>query len=120
MLHHMIEQVLPPIIALIELIGIFIVTVGTMKSFALYLLDFFHIHHYPVKHELAKALAMGLEFKMAAEILKTVLITSVQELIVLGCIILLRALLAFMIHVEMKSDHADEEQSHRTKEEKTA
>ena len=42
--------------------------------------------------------------KMAAEILKTVLITSLNELVVLGAIILLRALLSFMIHVEMKND----------------
>lgn len=49
-------------------------------------------------------LATGLEFKMAAEILKTVLITSLSELTVLGCIILLRALLSLLIHIEMKND----------------
>ena len=40
---------------------------------------------------------------MAAEILKTVLITSLSELTVLGCI-LLRALLSLLIHIEMKND----------------
>ena len=97
MLEQLIEQILPVIISVIELIGIFIVTVGTLRAFFYYLLD-------PVKHELANALATGLEFKMAAEILKTVLITSLSELTVLGCIILLRALLSLLIHIEMKND----------------
>ena len=103
MLEQLIEQILPVIISVIELIGIFIVTVGTLRAF-FYYLDLFKIKKYPVKHELANALATGLEFKMAAEILKTVLITSLSELTVLGCIILLRALLSLLIHIEMKND----------------
>ena len=104
MLEQLIEQILPVIISVIELIGILIVTVGTLRAFFYYLLDLFKIKKYPVKHELANALATGLEFKMAAEILKTVLITSLSELTVLGCIILLRALLSLLIHIEMKND----------------
>ena len=42
---------------------------------------------------------------MAAEILKTVLIHNLDELIILGAVILLRALLSLLIHVEMKSQH---------------
>ena len=103
-LEQLIEQILPVIISVIELIGIFIVTVGTLRAFFYYLLNLFKIKKYPVKHELANALATGLEFKMAAEILKTVLITSLSELTVLGCIILLRALLSLLIHIEMKND----------------
>ena len=41
---------------------------------------------------------------MAAESLKTVLFTSLSELTVLGCIILLRTLLSLLIHIEMKND----------------
>ena len=39
---------------------------------------------------------------MAAEILKTVLVREMNELMVLGAVILLRALLSFLIHFEMK------------------
>ncbi|MBR6739231.1 MAG: DUF1622 domain-containing protein, partial [Oscillospiraceae bacterium] len=49
-------------------------------------------------------LASGLEFKMAAEILKTVLVRSLDELVILGAVILLRALLSVLIHVEMKAE----------------
>ena len=48
-------------------------------------------------------LATSLEFKMAAEILKTVLVRDLNELVVLGAVVLLRALLSLLIHFEMKS-----------------
>ena len=41
---------------------------------------------------------------MAAEILKTVLVRNLQELVILGAVILLRALLSLLIHIEMKND----------------
>ncbi|MBQ2378461.1 MAG: DUF1622 domain-containing protein, partial [Clostridia bacterium] len=55
-----------------------------------------------VHSDLAHGLAMGLEFKMGAEILRTVLIQSLNELYMLGAVILLRALLSFLIHYELK------------------
>ena len=45
---------------------------------------------------------------MAAEILKTVLVHELNELMVLGAVILLRALLSFLIHFEMKQIHHTE------------
>ena len=61
-----------------------------------------------VKFALANGLATSLEFKMAAEILKTVLVREMNELMVLGAVILLRALLSFLIHFEMKQiDHTE-------------
>ena len=53
---------------------------------------------------LARGLAMGLEFKMGAEILKTVLVRSLNEILILGSIILLRAMLSLMIHYEIKAE----------------
>ena len=43
---------------------------------------------------------------MAAEILKTVLVRELNELVVLGAVIILRALLSFLIHFEMKQPHS--------------
>jgi putative ABC transport system substrate-binding protein len=48
--------------------------------------------------------------KMAAEILKTVLIRDFGELVVLGAVIILRALLSFLIHFEMH--HSKETHNH--------
>ena len=41
---------------------------------------------------------------MGAEILKTVLIRDMNEILILGSIIVLRALLSFLIHYEMKHE----------------
>ena len=94
MLEQLIERILPTIIAALELMGIFIVAVSALSAFGRYL-----------KFALANGLALSLEFKMAAEILKTVLVRDLKELLVLGAVILLRALLSFLIHFEMKGTH---------------
>ena len=59
--------------------------------------------------ELGKTLALALEFKMGAEIIKTVIVHDLKELAVLGIVIAIRALLAFLIHWEMKMEKAEEE-----------
>ena len=109
MLEHLVEQVLHVLIPICELMGIVIVAITALSAFARYL----HClaTHTPgnVKFQLAAGLALSLEFKMAAEILKTVIIRDLQELIVLGAVIFLRALLSFLIHFEMKQiDHTPE------------
>ena len=105
MLENVINIVLPPIIALCELIGIFVVTVTAVQSFYKYLKGLVTKTPTDFKFELAQGLASGLEFKMAAEILKTVQVRNMQELLILGAVILLRALLSLLIHFEMKEEH---------------
>ena len=58
-------------------------------------------------------MAIALEFKMGAEILKTVLVRELSELLVLGAVIVLRALLSLLIHFELRV-----EQQHGKPEEK--
>lgn len=102
MLEHLMELILEVLIPLCELMGIFIVAVSAVAAFARYLRGLFTRSHENIKFELANGLALSLEFKMAAEILKTVLIRDLNELVVLGAVIVLRALLSLLIHVEMK------------------
>ena len=51
---------------------------------------------------LAKGLAMGLEFKMGSEILRTVVVREWREIV--AGIIALRAALTFLIHWEIKEE----------------
>ena len=106
MLEHIIEIILPPIISLCELSGIFVVTATALQSFYKYLKGLLTKTPSDFKFELAQGLASGLEFKMAAEILKTVQVHDKEELLILGAVILLRALLSLLIHFEMKEEHA--------------
>ena len=105
MLEQLIERILPTIIAALELMGIFIVAVSAPSAFGRYLKNLFTPPPCDVKFAPAHGLALSLEFKMAAEILKTVLVRDLKELLVLGAVILLRALLSFLIHFEMKGTH---------------
>ncbi len=102
MLEHLVEQALGVLIPLCELMGIFVVAVSALGAFQHYLGSLVTHKRYDVKFQLANGLALSLEFKMAAEILKTVLIRDLGELTVLGAVIILRALLSVLIHVEMR------------------
>ena len=102
MLEHLVEQSLYALIPLCELMGIFIVAVSALSAFGRHVGSLLTRSHSDVKFQLAAGLALSLEFKMAAEIIKTVLIRQLSELVVLGMVILLRALLSALIHWEMR------------------
>ena len=57
--------------------------------------------------KLAKGLAMGLEFKLGSEILRTVIVRALNEIAIVGAIILLRAALTLLIHWEIKNEEKD-------------
>ena len=95
LLHYIVEFS----IIIFEFIGVGIIIVSGIIGFTKYLR-----RHPDTKIVLAQGLAMGLEFKMGAEILKTVLVRSLNEILILGAIILLRALLSLMIHFEIKAE----------------
>lgn len=58
--------------------------------------------------ELGRSLALALEFKMGAEIVNTVIIRELKELLILGIVILLRAILAVLIHWEITTEEKEE------------
>ena len=103
MLEELIGLILPPIISICELMGIFVVSLSALQAFWNYCKGLVTNVPLDVKFDLANGLATSLEFKMAAEILKTVLVRDLNELVVLGAVVLLRALLSLLIHFEMKS-----------------
>ena len=105
-------------IILLEVIGITIIIVGAIRVIVLMYLNNKNKNiptakHYNIKINLANALALGLEFKMGAEIIKTVIVREVSELLILGAIIVLRAVLALLIHWEIKVSLKDEQAKHK-------
>jgi uncharacterized membrane protein len=102
MLEHVVTIILEILIPICELIGIFVVAVSALSAFLHYLYGLIKKDAYDIKFQLANGLALRLEFKMAAEILKTVSVRDFEELTVLAIVIVLRALLSFLIHFEMK------------------
>lgn len=60
---------------------------------------------------LAKGLAMGLEFKLGGEILRTVIVNSLAEIGIVAGIIVLRATLTVLIHWEIKNEQHEKQES---------
>lgn len=90
--------------SLLELIGIVIIIVGSCRALIRLIESVFKRKGLHVVVELGKALSLALEFKMGAEIIKTVIIHNLEELAILGIVIVIRALLAFLIHWEIRLD----------------
>jgi uncharacterized membrane protein len=101
---HIIEKIVPFVIHMLEAMGVFIILIGAIKAFYKYVRNIFCSDNHNIKVELAKALAFALEFKLGGEILKTVMIRTLDEMFILASIIALRAILTFVIHWEIKSD----------------
>ena len=102
MLEYFVAGFLEILIPVCELMGITVVAISAFGAFWRYGRSLMTQTQCDIKHQLANGLALSLEFKMAAEILKTVLVRDFGELTVLGAVIILRALLSFLIHFEMK------------------
>ena len=111
MLEHLVEVVLEVLIPLCEMMGILVIAVSTLSAFWQYFRGLLTRTPGDVKSQLASGLALSLEFKMAAEILKTVLVRDMTELMVLGTVIILRALLSFLIHCEMKQHDTSQQET---------
>lgn len=101
--------------SILELIGIVIIIVGSFRALILLIKRMIEKKPFHVATDLGKALSLALEFKMGAEIIKTVIIHNLEELAILGIVIVIRALLAFLVHWEM---HLDEKAEKKTLEEK--
>ena len=97
--------------SVLELIGILIIIIGSCNALFKLLKNLWKKREFHVVVALGKALSLALEFKMGAEIIKTVIVHDLSELAVLGIVILIRALLAFLIHWEMKMEKKSEEES---------
>lgn len=102
-INNLIESILPYIIGVLELMGIFIVTWSGLKAFWRYIRNTFFKKDHDLQYSFAKGLSTALEFKMAAEILKTVLVREMSELVILGAIIILRALVTLLLKFEIRA-----------------
>ena len=99
MLHIILENIVDGAILLFEFIGVGIIIFSGIRGFFLY------IRRSPdTKLTLAKGLAMGLEFKLGSEILRTVVVRDWKEIGIVAGIIALRAALTFLIHWEINEE----------------
>ena len=94
----------------LEIIGISIVIFGSVKVLLHYVkrLKNKELEHQNAVIVLGRSLSLALEFKMGAEIVNTVIVRELKELLILGIIIVLRAILAILIHWEITTEEKEE------------
>ena len=91
-----------------DLIGVLVLLTTVFKS----IYHYFHRDRH-VKTMLAQGIALSLEFKLAGEVLKTVTVRDLSELVVLGAIVVLRGAITILIHWEIRAERREEEDEKR-------
>lgn len=92
------------LILIIDVIGT-VVLMGAVISAVIDLLK----KKQSIRLRLAEGIAFALEFKLGGELLRTVLVREWGELLILGCIILLRAALTFLIQWDIRIEKRNQE-----------
>lgn len=122
-MENFIYGILHHVIFAIELIGIGIIIYGTIKALIKHFIDSYKAFKNKksrgasVKLVLANYLALGLEFMLAAEILRTVTTNrEFSEIIILGAIIILRAAMSLLIYWELSYEEKKENLIEKKKE----
>ncbi len=98
-LEHAVHTIAGAGILLVESAGIVVVLLTAAKGVIGYFKKDPHI-----RLRLAQGIALGLEFKLGGEVLRTVIVREWNELAILGAIILLRGLLTILLHWEIKHE----------------
>ena len=89
--------------SLLEFFGIVVLVTSAIRAF----IRWIRRDRPNIRLDLAQGIALALEFKMGGEVLRTVVVREWSELGILGAIIVLRAMLTFLIHWEIKNEKKD-------------
>ena len=89
--------------SLLEFFGIVVLVTSAIRAF----IRWIRRDRQNIRLDLAQGIALALEFKMGGEVLRTVVVREWSELGILGAIIVLRAMLTFLIHWEIKNEKRD-------------
>lgn len=98
-LHEWLGYLVDGAILLFEFIGVIVVVIAGLRGIVEY-----GTHSLDTRLHLAKGMAMGLEFKLGSEILRTVVVREFNEIFIVAGIIALRAVLTLLIHWEIKNE----------------
>lgn len=117
MLSTLLEQLLDLIIPICAFISVSVIVISVVSAFYFYIRNLFTPTDRDIKIDLMSGMSLGLEFTMATEILKTMEKHDLENLLLLGGVILMRVVLALVIRFELKN-HSDTRLSSGTGERK--
>ncbi len=106
-LHETLSDLVNFSVIMLEFMGLIVIVYTGLNAFWKWVKKDPHTRLY-----LAEGLAMALSFKLGGEILRTVVVRDMSEIIQVGAIIILRAALTLLIHWEIKNEAAEIEKEH--------
>ena len=102
-LEDLLNQAVDCAILLFELMGVLVIIISGLRGI------YDYVKRNPIlRLNLAQGMALGLEFKLGSEILRTVVVREFSEIATVAAIIALRAALTFLIHWEIKVEKESE------------
>lgn len=110
LLEHNFENLVRVCILLIELAGIAVIVISMVRGF----IGFVRKDE-RTRISLAQGIMLGLEFKIGSEVLRSVIVTTWNELGTLAAIILLRSLLTLLLHWEIGEEEKREKEKEALK-----
>lgn len=102
-IEEFLKLVIPYIAGALEAVGVFIIALAGVRSLVQFIKERFSFDNSHLGIELAKAMALSLEFKLGAEIIKTVIINTLDEFIIVAAVAALRIAITFVLHWEITS-----------------
>ena len=98
-LHTSLQDLVGLFVIVLEFMGLIIIAFTAIKAFYKWTK-----HDKGTRLYLAQGLATALTFKLGGEILRTVIVRDMTEILQVGAIIVLRAALTFLIHWEIVNE----------------
>jgi uncharacterized membrane protein len=91
----------------IETVGVFVVILGSIYSSTIFLRSYRQlpegIAYQNLRRQLGRSIILGLEFLIAGDIIRTVIVdATLENVIVLGIIVLIRTFLSLTLHLEIE------------------
>ncbi len=107
-------QALSFVVPLVEACGALIIVLEVLRTIIRYLLAFFRRDSVTVRGlrvRLGRSMVMGLEFQVAADILKTALSPTWNDILLLAALIALRTVLNYLLEYELRTLESDQRPS---------
>lgn len=114
---ELIKEILHIVVEVIDIIGVTILLFGFVKIFLKYLkTEFKNIAHTPfrklqkIRCEMGIYILLGLDFLIVSDIIQTIVDLSIEEIIKLSVLILLRTIISYFLGkeiLEIESIHDD-------------
>lgn len=96
------------LVRVIEAVGVLVIFVGAMIGFARFVLlarpGSFRARFTPIRLDVGRFLALGLEFQLASDLLRTAVSPTFQEIGKLACVAAIRTALNYFLSREIREE----------------